>query len=103
MIKKKFKSTVLCCAFHPYNGQVVATGSSDFKCRIYSTFIAEVDGAAPNAWPFETPLEFGEPYLELSAQGWVNSVAWSPTGNVMAFAGIFIIFIHSLFHCIHFG
>ena len=87
MIKKKFKSTVLCCAFHPYNGQVVATGSSDFKCRIYSTFIAEVDGATPNAWPFETPLEFGEPYLELSAQGWVNSVAWSPSGNVLAFAG----------------
>ena len=29
----KHKSTVLCCAFHPTNGQLLATGSSDFKCR----------------------------------------------------------------------
>lgn len=86
-IKKKFKSTVLCCAFHPINGQVLATGSSDFKMRIYSTFIADVDGAEVNAWPFETPLPFGEPYLELTALSWVNAVAWSPSGNVLAFAG----------------
>jgi len=87
MIKKKFKSTVLCCSFHPLNGQVLATGSSDFKCRIYSTFIADVDGTEVNAWPFETPVEFGEPYLEMTTLGWVNSVAWSPSGNILAFAG----------------
>ena len=32
----KHKSTVLCCAFHPSNGQLLATGSADFKCRSYS-------------------------------------------------------------------
>lgn len=88
--KKKFKSTVLCCAFHPTNGQLLATGSSDFKCRIFSTFTADVDGTAVNPGPFANgigPLEFGEVYAELSALGWINAVAWSPSGNILAYTG----------------
>lgn len=85
MVKKKFKSTVLCVAFHPTNGQLLATGSSDFKCRVYST-TCEVDASA-NAGDFGTPLEFGEPYVELTALGWVNAVAWSPSGRTLCFAG----------------
>lgn len=84
---KKHKSTVLCCAFHPTNGQLMATGSSDFKCRIFSTFDADVDGAVVNSGPFPQPVEFGEVYAELSAQGWVNAVAWSPSGDSLAYAG----------------
>ena len=84
---KKHKSTVLCCAFHPTNGQLMATGSSDFKCRIFSTFDADVDGTVVNSGPFLQPVEFGEVYAELSAQGWVNAVAWSPSGESLAFAG----------------
>jgi actin related protein 2/3 complex, subunit 1A/1B len=86
MIKKKFKSTVLCCAFHPTNGQLLATGCSDFKCRVYSTFSADVDGTTVNPGPFGSPLEFGEAYIELNALGWVNAVAWSPSGASLAFA-----------------
>lgn len=89
MIKKKFKSTVLCCAFHPKNGQLLATGCADFKCRVYSTFTAAVDGNNVNAGPFGKPLEFGEAYCEISAFGWINAVAWSPCGDVLAFAGHF--------------
>ena len=85
MIKKKFKSTVLCCAFHPINGQIIATGSSDFKCRIYSTFIPEVDGS-PDSKPFDISLDFGEVYQEFTALGWINSVVWSPSGDVLVFA-----------------
>lgn len=85
-VKKKFKSTVLCCAFHPHNGQLLATGSSDFKCRIYSTFDSSVD-AAPDAGFFGKPLEFGEAYTELNAHGWITAVAWSPSGNSLCFAG----------------
>ncbi len=87
MVKKKFKSTVLACAFHPSNGQLLATGGCDFKCRIYSTFTSEVD-ASPNPGPFTSigPMEFGEPYVELAAGGWVHAVAWSPSGNVIAYA-----------------
>lgn len=94
MIKKKFKSTVLCCAFHPTNGQLLATGSSDFKCRVFSTFATDVDGTRVDAGPFGVPQEFGEPYCELSALGWVNSVAWSPSGHILAFAGRFSCRLH---------
>lgn len=88
MIKKKFKSTVLCCAFHPTNAQLLATGCADFKCRVYSTFIADVDGTNVDAGPFTStngPVEFGETYCELSSNGWVNAVAWAPSGNTLAY------------------
>lgn len=90
MIKKKFKSTVLCCAFHPSNGQLLATGCADFKCRIVSTFATDVDGTNVDAGPFAAttgPLEFGEVYAEMSALGWIHAVAWSPSGTVLAYAG----------------
>jgi actin related protein 2/3 complex subunit 1A/1B len=90
MIKKKFKSTVLCCAFHPSNGQLLATGCADFKCRIVSTFATDVDGSNVNAGPFAQttgPLEFGEVYAELSSLGWIHAVAWAPSGNTLAYAG----------------
>mmetsp|Transcript_1724 Transcript_1724/g.2701 ORF Transcript_1724/g.2701 Transcript_1724/m.2701 type:complete len:378 (+) Transcript_1724:70-1203(+) len=86
MVKKKFKSTVLCCAFHPHNGQLLATGSSDFKCRVYSTFDSAVD-SAPSAGVFETAVEFGEAYIELTSSGWVTAVAWSPSGNTLCYSG----------------
>mmetsp|Transcript_27709 Transcript_27709/g.46582 ORF Transcript_27709/g.46582 Transcript_27709/m.46582 type:complete len:398 (-) Transcript_27709:291-1484(-) len=90
MVKKKFKSTVLCCAFHPTNGQLLATGCADFKCRVYSTFATDVDGANVDPGPFANstgPLEFGEVYAEMSSFGWIHAVAWSPSGNVLAYAG----------------
>jgi len=93
MIKKKFRSTVLCVSFHPLNGQLLATGCADFKCRVFSAFASEVDGNLVNPGPFAValggpgPLEFGEMYCELSAMGWVAAVAWSPTGDSLAYAG----------------
>lgn len=90
MVKKKFKSTVLCCAFHPKNGQLLATGCADFKMRIFSTFATDVDGTNVDAGPFAAnlgPQVFGEVYLELSALGWIHAVAWSPSGNIIAYTG----------------
>jgi len=90
MVKKKFKSTVLCCAFHPTNGQLLATGCADFKMRIFSTFANDVDGSNVNAGPFADsfgPQVFGEMYVELGALGWIHGVAWSPSGNIVAYAG----------------
>lgn len=90
MVKKKFKSTVLCCAFHPTNGQLLATGCADFKMRVFSTFATDVDGTNVDAGPFQNshgPLVFGEAYLELSALGWIHAVAWSPSGNILAYTG----------------
>jgi actin related protein 2/3 complex subunit 1A/1B len=89
LIKKKFKSTVLCLAFHPTNGQLLATGCADFKCRVICTFNSDVDGQTVNLGPLATthaPTEFGEVYVELSSNAWVHAVAWSPSGNTLAYA-----------------
>jgi len=43
-IKKPHKSTILSVAWHPTDNTVVATASSDFKCRLFSVYIKEVDG-----------------------------------------------------------
>lgn len=87
-IRKKIKSTVLCVAFHPTNGQLLAVGSSDFKCRVYSTFTSDVDTGGVSCAPhFETPREFGEIYAEMACMGWVNAVAWSPSGHTLCYAG----------------
>ena len=87
-IRKKIKSTVLCVSFHPANGQLLAVGSSDFKCRVYSTFTSDVDTEGVSCSPhFQSPKEFGEIYAEMSCMGWVNAVAWSPSGHTLCYAG----------------
>jgi actin related protein 2/3 complex subunit 1A/1B len=83
---KKHKSTVLKVDWHP-NNVFLATGSSDFKARVFSAFIKGVDNKPPSG-PFGTKLPFGELLLELdSASGWVHAIKWSPSGNVIAFSG----------------
>lgn len=83
---KKHKSTVLKVDWHP-NNQLLATGSSDFKARVFSAFIKGVDSKPPGG-PFGNKLPFGELLLELdAASGWVHAIKWSPSGNKLAFAG----------------
>ncbi|OQR91310.1 actin-related protein 2/3 complex subunit [Thraustotheca clavata] len=94
---KKHKSTVVDLDWHP-NSQLLATASTDMKCRVFAAYIAEVD-EAPNAGPFADMAPFGEPMAEFdNANAWVNAVAWSNAGNRLAFAG------HgSSIHFVHFG
>jgi len=83
---KKHKSTVLKIDWHP-NNVLLATGSSDFKCRIFSAWLKGVDKAAPTT-PFGSKLTFGEVFAEFdTTMGWVQSVQWSPSGNRLAFIG----------------
>jgi len=83
---KKHKSTVLKVDWHP-NNALLATASSDFKCRIFAAYIKGVDDAAPST-PFGNKLVFGECFAELdTAMGWVQSVQWSPSGDSLAFIG----------------
>jgi actin related protein 2/3 complex subunit 1A/1B len=77
---------VLCVAFHPQNSQILACGSADFKCTVFSVFSSDVD-AGPDGSQFGSPVEFGDTYAEFTSLGWVNAVAWSPSGSVLAFAG----------------
>lgn len=82
---KGHKSTVQQVAWHP-NGLVLATACTDFKCRVVSAVVEEVD-TDPNPAPFGTVKPFGEAYHMFSCGGWVTAVAWSPSGSILAYAG----------------
>uniref|UniRef100_A0A1D1YN76 Actin-related protein 2/3 complex subunit n=1 Tax=Anthurium amnicola TaxID=1678845 RepID=A0A1D1YN76_9ARAE len=86
-LKKPIRSTVLSLDWHP-NNTLLASGSADFKARVISAFIKGVDKRPPpTAWgekfPFNTVLgEFSN-----GGGGWIHSVAFSPSGEALAFAG----------------
>jgi actin related protein 2/3 complex subunit 1A/1B len=82
---KKHKSTVLRVDWHP-NNALLATASSDFKVRIFAAHIKGVDKSLPNT-PWGNKLVFGEPFAEIDVGGWVQSVKWSPNGNLLAYVG----------------
>ncbi|KAK4199146.1 putative actin-related protein 2/3 complex subunit 1A [Triangularia verruculosa] len=85
-LKKPIRSTITTVAWHP-NSVLLAAGSTDAHARVLSSFIKGVDARPePTAWgerlPFNTIC--GE-YLNNSA-GWIHSVAFSPSGDALAFA-----------------
>jgi actin related protein 2/3 complex subunit 1A/1B len=86
---KKHRSTITSVAWHP-NNILIATGSTDFKCRIFSAFIKGVDKAGTKSSVFtsKNTSVFGELLAEFDqVQGWVHAVTWSPNGNQLAFTG----------------
>uniref|UniRef100_A0A672YH09 Actin-related protein 2/3 complex subunit 1A-A-like n=1 Tax=Sphaeramia orbicularis TaxID=375764 RepID=A0A672YH09_9TELE len=79
-IKKPIRSTVLSLDWHP-NNILLAAGSADFHCRIFSTYIKDIeDKPGPTAWGAKMP--FGEVMLEhKDCGGWVHSISFSPSGD----------------------
>ncbi|KAF4615101.1 hypothetical protein D9613_003131 [Agrocybe pediades] len=86
LLKKPIRSTVLSVDWHP-NNVLLAAGSADMKARVFSAYIKEVDERpSPTVWgsklPFNTICgEYASP-----AGGWVHTVGFSPSGDVLAFA-----------------
>jgi len=84
---KKHKSTVLALAWHP-NSKFLLTGSCDFKARIFSAFLSEVEeDVEADVWGsiFPAHNQFGECLWEFDqSSGWVESVAFSPSGKSLA-------------------
>jgi len=84
-LKKPIRSTVLSIDWHP-NNVLLAAGSADSKARVFSAYIKDVDKRpSPSVWgeklPFNTVCgEYSSP-----AGGWVHGVAFSPSGDVLAF------------------
>ncbi|KAL9252192.1 Actin-related protein [Drosera capensis] len=82
LIRKRHNSSVTTVAWHP-NNILLATTSTDGKCRVFSTFIKGVDtrdlGASPSS-----ESKFGE--LDLS-YSWAFGVKWSASGNTLAYVG----------------
>lgn len=98
-IKKPIKSTVTCIDWHP-NNVLLACGSTDYKSRIFSTFIKEVeqktDGLAKlkaSSWLKNSDLQIDDQAIsttgtlinEFSNSGsWVHDVAFSLDGSKLA-------------------
>jgi len=88
-IKKPLKSTVTCLDWHP-NNVLLAAGSTDFKVRVYSGFIREIEGKpSPTAWGNRMPMgnlmtEFSN---SQSGGGWVHAVSFSGDGSKLAWVG----------------
>lgn len=86
-IKKPIRSTVTCLDWHP-NNVLVAAGSSDFKCRVFSGYIKTLD-EKPGAtcWGKKMPFgeEMGEWGTSVSNGGWIHACSFSASGDRLAF------------------
>jgi len=76
LIRKKHMSSVTCVRCHS-NNWLLATGSSDFKCRLFAANIASVDVSVKR--------KFGELLMEVDvAKNWVHGLSWSPSCSTLA-------------------
>ena len=77
--KKNVTSTIISVDWHP-NNVLVATGSADFRVRVFSGYVKEIEERpAPTAWGARMP--FGEEMASFTCGGWVHDVAFSPSGR----------------------
>uniref|UniRef100_A0A672IFX9 Actin-related protein 2/3 complex subunit 1A n=1 Tax=Salarias fasciatus TaxID=181472 RepID=A0A672IFX9_SALFA len=84
-IKKPIRSTILSLDWHP-NNILLAAGSCDFKCRVFSAYIKEVE-EKPGPTPWGSKMPFGAVLAEFGGAGgggWVHSVSFSASGNRLA-------------------
>jgi actin related protein 2/3 complex, subunit 1A/1B len=81
---KNHDSTVVSVAWHP-NNVLLATGSTDRFIRVFSAFVKGVD-TRPGETPFGARLPWnGKPLGTWESYGWVQCVAWSPSGFQLAY------------------
>jgi len=89
-IKKPLRSTVNTIDWHP-NNVLLAAGSTDFKVRIFSAYIKEIEEKPqPTVWGSKMPL--GQlmhevPNNSVGSGGWVHSVSFSHDGSRLAWVG----------------
>lgn len=86
-IKGRIRSTVLSIDWHP-NNVLLAVGSCDFKARVFSAYVKEVDEKpAPTPWGAKMPLAQCLAEYSSGGGGWVHSIRFSPSGNRLAWVG----------------
>ncbi|KAJ8950959.1 hypothetical protein NQ317_017570 [Molorchus minor] len=82
-IKKPIRSTVTSLDWHP-NNVLLAAGSTDFKVRIFSAYIKDIE-KTPEPTPWGTKMPLGQLMAEFvnsnAGGGWVHNVSFSPDGN----------------------
>merc|ERR1712117_592263 len=88
-IKKPLKSTITCLDWHP-NNILLAAGSTDFKVRVYSGFIKDIE-PKPSATAWGARMPMGNLMTEFSNSpnggGWVHAVSFSGDGTKLAWVG----------------
>jgi len=85
-LKKPIRSTVLSVDWHP-NNVLLASGSADMKARVFSAYIKEVDERpAATVWGSKLPFNTLCGEYTSPAGGWVHTVGFSPSGDILAFA-----------------
>ena len=88
-IKKPLKSTITSLDWHP-NNILLAAGSSDFKVRVYSGFVKEIE-PKPSATAWGARMPMGNLMIEFSNSpnggGWVHDVSFSADGMKLAWVG----------------
>jgi len=86
-IKKPLRSTVTSIDWHP-NNILIASGSSDFKARVFSGYIKEIEDK-PAATPWGKKMTFANCMAEFSNSGggWVHSLSFSASGDKLAWVG----------------
>ncbi|CAG7728083.1 unnamed protein product [Allacma fusca] len=89
-IKKPLRSTVMAIDWHP-NNVLLAAGSTDFKVRIFSAYIKDIEEKPqPTVWGTKMPLgqlmqEF--PNNPIGGGGWVHDISFSHNGHKLAWVG----------------
>jgi actin related protein 2/3 complex subunit 1A/1B len=85
-LKKPIRSTITTVSWHP-NSVLLAAGSTDGHARVFSSFIKGVDARPePSAWGERLPFNTVCGEFMNNTAGWIHSVAFSPSGNALAFA-----------------
>ena len=85
-IKKPLKSTVTSLDWHP-NNVLLACGSTDFKVRVFSGFIKDIE-ERPSETPWGKKMPIGQLMAEFTNSpmggGWVHGVSFSHEGDRLA-------------------
>ena len=84
---KVFRSSVLSLSWHP-NNILLAAGTSDFKCRVFSTYLKEIE-EKPAATSWGKKMSFANLMGEfgVGVGGWIHGCSFSDDGERLAFVG----------------
>jgi len=81
--KAAHKASVLCVRFDPLSSRVVASCSLDGTVQITSCYNKDLD--LDSAGPFGSVISYGDTLVSISNNGWVNSVAFSPSSSFLCY------------------
>lgn len=80
----KQQLSTLCLSWHP-NNVLLALGGIDRQSRVISAYIKNIDEKPPSN-PWGERLPFGTLCAEFPSDGWIQSISFSPSGNILAWS-----------------